>query len=188
MPSGDTNPPPGQIAAIVVSVVAAITFLIALAVAVRCFVVRRRRRQVVEPSRQQKYSVSPDSTISQAERGVGNERRDSVAESCHSSIWGDMGRSAVVPASTFSGDVLDSRLWPLPPGHSERYTFFSESSSTSVDDTLEIERWSMEDGDGGEVGRDYNPAIAIRRPDTRNRGRISSDSVWGMPEAGPIYG
>lgn len=145
---------------------------------------------MVEPTRNPKYEVSPDSTVSQAERGYANnaERRDSVAESLRSSIWGDIGCSAMAPASTFSGDVLDSRLWPLPPGHSERYTFFSESSSTSVDDTLEIERWSMEDEDRGQDIRNYNLATDVRKLETRDKGRISSDSVWGISEAGPARG
>lgn len=186
MPSTISGLTTGQIAAIVVSVVAGITLLISLAAGVRYFVIRRRRSQVVEPTRNQKYGASPDSTVSQAKRGCayGYGRRDSVAESLRSSIWGDIGCSAMEPVSTFSGDVLDSRLWPLPPGHSERYTFFSERSSTSVDDTLEIERWSMEDGDRDEVIREHNPTIIVRGSETRDRGRISSDSVWGISARG----
>ncbi|KAI0171690.1 hypothetical protein GGR52DRAFT_433720 [Hypoxylon sp. FL1284] len=181
MTSADGGLPPWQIA-VIVSVIVATSLLIVLAVGLRYFVVRRRRHQVVEPIREPKYSVTPDSTVSQAERGEANganESRASEAESHNSSIWGDMGRSAEVPASTFSADALDSRHWPLPPGHPERYTFFSESSSTTVDDRLEIQRWSTEESD--EVGRDDDVANATGRSETRNMGRTSSDSIWGMP-------
>ncbi|KAI1134291.1 hypothetical protein F5Y05DRAFT_237300 [Hypoxylon sp. FL0543] len=165
----------GQVTAIVASVISVTVFLVALFIAIRCFIVRRRQYSVEEiPKRD--LGVSPGSTITQTEQG-NNETRVSVADSNHSSIWGDPGRSAV-PASTFSGDVLDSRRWPLPPGHSERYTFFSERSSSSLDDTSETEHWRGESQVEDRTARDHKPATG------RGSGAESRcDSVWGISEA-----
>ncbi|KAI1087316.1 hypothetical protein F5B19DRAFT_476066, partial [Rostrohypoxylon terebratum] len=128
----------GQITAIIVSVVSVTVLLIAISIAVRCFVVRRRLCNIEElPKR--KLEMSSSGAESQTEQGYKTETRTSVAESTRSSIWGDMGHS-VVPTSV-NEDVWDSRHWPLPPGHSERYTFFSERSSTSLDGTSETEQW-----------------------------------------------
>ncbi|KAI1371741.1 hypothetical protein F4677DRAFT_284961 [Hypoxylon crocopeplum] len=177
MASPETGPNPKQIAAIVASVVSATVFLIAFSIAMRCYVVRKRQ-YYAEQQRQRNLGKSLGSTASQAERGDIGEGRVSAADTHRSSIWGDWGEAtrSVVPASTLSGDVLDSRLWPLPPGHSERYTFFSERSSITVDDTLETERWSVGSRDESEI-RDDDLARAESR---------SSDSVWGIPGAGTV--
>ncbi|OTA90077.1 hypothetical protein M434DRAFT_398238 [Hypoxylon sp. CO27-5] len=172
MPSAEQGLSKGQITAIIASVISVTVFIIAFSMAIRYFVVRRRQYCVEEiPKRD--LGVSPDSTIPQTEeQGSHDETRISIADSNRSSIWGDMGRS-VVPASTFSGDVLDSRLWPLPPGHSERYTFFSERSSSTIDDASEVNNWRGGSQDEScPTGRDYRTGAESR-----------CDSVWGISEA-----
>ncbi|KAI2602491.1 hypothetical protein GGR54DRAFT_624145 [Hypoxylon sp. NC1633] len=167
--SPEAGPNTRLIVAIVVSVLSATFSIIALSVAVRCYIVRRRRYiQQEKPN----PGMLPETATSQMEGTV------SVADTGHSSIWGDWGEAAhsIVPASSFSEDVWDSRLWPLPPGHSERYTFFSERSSTSVDDTLEIERWSVR-------SRDENEVMKVKDCDPSKAERESSGSIWGMPES-----
>ncbi|KAI0891319.1 hypothetical protein F4806DRAFT_309624 [Annulohypoxylon nitens] len=177
----------GQITAIIASVVSVTVLLIAISIAVRCFVVRRRLYNIEEiPKR--KLAISSSGAESQTERGYKSETRTSVAESTRSSIWGDMGLS-VVPTSV-NEDVWDSRHWPLPPGHSERYTFFSERSSTSLDGTLEAEQWrgGSLNGNGNHNtnaadatnSRDHNQAAAQRESGTESR----CDSIWGISEMG----
>ncbi|OTB04826.1 hypothetical protein M426DRAFT_320410 [Hypoxylon sp. CI-4A] len=168
MPTAGKGLNRGQIAALVVASVT--IFLIALSVAGWRFIVRRRQYCVEElPKRD--MGASPDGTVSQTERNITTETRQSI-DTSHSSIWGGMGRS-IVPASSFSDDVWDSRIWPLPPGHSERYTFFSERSSTTVDDTLEIERWSIH-------SQEYEEPTTARRLDRENR----CDGVRGISYIG----
>ncbi|KAI1447292.1 hypothetical protein F5Y02DRAFT_42584 [Annulohypoxylon stygium] len=177
----------GQITAIIASVVSVTVLLIAISIAVRCFVVRRRLYNIEEiPKR--KLAISSSGAESQTERGYKSETRTSVAESTRSSIWGDM-RLSVVPTSV-NEDVWDSRHWPLPPGHSERYTFFSERSSTSLDGTLEAEQWRGESlsGNGNHNtnaadatnSRDRNQAATQRESGTESR----CDSIWGISEMG----
>ncbi|KAI1406842.1 hypothetical protein F5Y13DRAFT_176229 [Hypoxylon sp. FL1857] len=178
MPPAENGLSEGQITAIIASVISVTAFLAVLAIAIRCFVVRRRQYSVEEiPKRD--LGVSPDSTISRT-GGQGNPdgSRISVADSNRSSIWGDIGRS-VVPASTFSGDVMDSRLWPLPPGHSERYTFFSERSSSTVDEMSETENWRDGSRDESWTARDPKSAATGRGSGVESR----CDSVWGISEA-----
>ncbi|KAI2468843.1 hypothetical protein F4781DRAFT_247720 [Annulohypoxylon bovei var. microspora] len=170
----------GQITAIIASVVSVTVILIAIFISVRCFVIRRRSYQIEElPKRN--LGRSSDDTESRTEQGCKSEIRTSVADSNRSSIWGDIGGS-VVPNS-LSDDVWDSRHWPLPPGHSERYTFFSERSSTSVDETLETEQRRG----GGQTEnwntrntRDHNPTATERESGTRSR----CDSIWGISDVG----
>ncbi|KAI1453155.1 hypothetical protein F4805DRAFT_385605 [Annulohypoxylon moriforme] len=167
----------GQITAIIASVVSVTVLLVAISIAVRCFVVRRRLYNIEElPKRN--LRMSPAGIVSQTEQGYKSATRTSVADSNRSSIWGDMGHS-VVPIP-LNDDVWDSRHWPLPPGHSERYTFFSERSSTSIDESLEIEQ----ERGGGQNGnldiQDRNQVITRRELATRSR----CDSIWGISEAG----
>ncbi|KAI1652851.1 hypothetical protein F4813DRAFT_289342 [Daldinia decipiens] len=174
MSSNEAGLSTGQIIAIVASTVTAATFLIAVLVAVRCYVIRRRqqRRDIKEiPKRE--IGTSSDSTVSQIEQGSTNEPRNSAADTIRSSIWGDTRGSVDVPASIFNSDedVWDSRQWPLPPGHSERYTFFSERSSITIDDTVENEQLGGGDHDGNMAGR-------------RSNMESRCDSIWGISEAG----
>ncbi|KAI0112324.1 hypothetical protein F4776DRAFT_350775 [Hypoxylon sp. NC0597] len=172
MPPAAQDLSEGQVTAIIASVISVTFFVVAISIAIRCFVVRRRQYCVEEiPKRD--LGVSPESTIPQiGEQGSHDETRISIADSNRSSIWGDMGHS-VVPASTFSGDVLDSRLWPLPPGHSERYTFFSERSSSTVDEESEMDHWRGGSQDEScPTGRGYRSGVESR-----------CDSVWGISEA-----
>ncbi|KAI1104825.1 hypothetical protein F4804DRAFT_306005 [Jackrogersella minutella] len=165
----------GQIAAIV-AVVSTVIFLIGLFIAMRCFVARRRQYYVEElPKRG--LGVSRADKESQTEQDYTNGTRTSVADSSRSSIWGDVGCS-VMPASSFSGDVWDSRLWPLPPGHSDRYTFFSERSSSTLDETLEVEHLSRDQGDGPWNERNHNAVVTRRESGAESR----CDSIWGISE------
>ncbi|KAI0131527.1 hypothetical protein F4814DRAFT_445666 [Daldinia grandis] len=176
MSSNEAGLSTGQIIAIVVSAVTAVTFLIATSVAVRCYVVRRRQRQQwrdIKEIPKRELKTSSDSTVSQIEQGSTDKLRDSVVGTIRSSIWGDTRDSVVVPSSTLNGDddVWDSRQWPLPPGHSERYTFFSERSSTTIDDTVETEQLSEGVHNGNMAGR-------------RSKMESRCDSIWGISEAG----
>ncbi|KAI8958285.1 hypothetical protein F5Y11DRAFT_44671 [Daldinia sp. FL1419] len=154
MSSSEASLSTGQIIAIAVSVAASGTFLITVPVVVRCYIVRRRWKQQQQPQHQynakeipkRELRVSSDNMTPQIERGSTNEPRTSATNTTRSSIWGET-RPSVVLASVVSddGDVWDSRRWPLPPGHSERYTFFSERSS--VDDTSEAEELGEVDKD-----------------------------------------
>ncbi|KAI1204476.1 uncharacterized protein F4807DRAFT_329979 [Annulohypoxylon truncatum] len=167
----------GQITAIIASVVSVTVLLIAISIAVRCFVVRRRLYNIEELPRR-KLGIPADGVESQKGQEYKSETRTSVAESNRSSIWGDIGLS-VVPTS-LNDDVWDSRHWPLPPGHSERYTFFSERSSTSIDETLEIEQWGRGGKNETRNTRDRNQVATERESGTRSR----CDSIWGISEAG----
>ena len=125
MSSNETGLSTGQIIAIIVSAVVAVTLLITLPVVIHRHMVRRRQRQHdIEKIPKQELKTSSDSIVSQKERDGTDESRISVVNTVRSSIWGHMNRP-VIPASIFDGDgdVWDSRQWPLPPGHSERYTF-----------------------------------------------------------------
>ncbi|KAI1471861.1 uncharacterized protein F4812DRAFT_455963 [Daldinia caldariorum] len=137
MSSSEPSLSTGRIIAIIASAVVAVTFLIVLPVAIRCCVIRRRQRQSdIEKIPNRELETPPsESTASHKERDDTDKSRTSVADTVQNSIWGDASRP-VIPASIFDGDgdVWDSRQWPLPPGHSERYTFFSERSSIAVDD------------------------------------------------------
>ncbi|KAI2611365.1 uncharacterized protein GGS25DRAFT_519671 [Hypoxylon fragiforme] len=163
---------------IVVTVVSAVAFLITLAFGLRCFVVQRRRYFAKQNQQKRNLRGSPGAIIPRS--GI-DEDRASVAGTRCSSIWGDCEAAAAAaarPTSTFSGDdVWDSKLWPLPPGHSERYTFFSERSSTSLDDDTLVmgERCSTDgqDEDGIKKGSEYVPKA----------GRESSGSIWGISDA-----
>ncbi|KAI2777595.1 hypothetical protein F4815DRAFT_448170 [Daldinia loculata] len=176
MSSNEASLSTGQIIAIVASTVTAVTFLIAVPVAVRCYVVRRRRQRDIKEIPKRDIGTSSDSTVSEIERGGTDEPRNSAADTTRSSIWGDTRGSVVVPTSIFNveDDVWDSRQWPLPPGHSERYTFFSERSSTTIDETSEIGQLGEEDHDGNMAGR-------------RSKMESRCDSIWGISEAGMAH-
>ncbi|KAI0846507.1 hypothetical protein F5Y00DRAFT_243778 [Daldinia vernicosa] len=175
MSSNETGLSTGQIIAIVASAVTVATFLIATLVAVRCY--RRQQRRDIKEIPKRELGTSSDSTVSQIEQGSTDEPRDSVSDTTRSSIWGDTRGSIVAPASIFNGDddVWDSRQWPLPPGHSERYTFFSERSSVTIDEIVEIEQL----GDG-----DHNGNTAGRRSNMESR----YDSIREISEVGMAHG
>ncbi|KAI1799196.1 hypothetical protein F4811DRAFT_124167 [Daldinia bambusicola] len=168
----------GRIIAIIVSAVVAVTFLIALPVAIRCCVIRRQQSQSdIEKIPKRELETPPsESTASHKERDDTDKPRTSAADTVQNSVWGDASRS-VIPASIFDGDgdIWDSRKWPLPPGHSERYTFFSERSSISVDDEMDIEQLG---------GRDHNGNYKTGK--MLERGSMC-ESIWGISEARIVH-
>ncbi|KAI1382901.1 uncharacterized protein F4822DRAFT_423012 [Hypoxylon trugodes] len=183
MSSMGTSLSPAQIAAIaaVVSVVVLITII---SIIVRYVIVRRREYDVEEiPKRE--LRVSPDSTISelsqakQAKEIHTNKIRVSVADTGRSSIWGDTGQ-CIAPTPSNKGDVWDSRRWPLPPGHPERYTFFSERSSTSLDEIPEMRQLDIGNRDENRIAENHTAEETRKEPETRER----CESVWGMPGIG----
>ncbi|KAI0880165.1 uncharacterized protein GGS22DRAFT_175685 [Annulohypoxylon maeteangense] len=166
----------GQITAIIASVVSVTVLIIVISIAVRCFVVRRRLYSIEElPKRN--LEISSAGKESRTEQGYKSETRTSVTESNRSSIWGVIGQS-IVPTSS-NDDVWDSRHWPLPPGHSERYTFFSERSSTSMDGISETEQWGGYQNENRNT-RDHDLAVIRRELGMRSR----CDSIWGISDAG----
>ncbi|KAI1479400.1 hypothetical protein F4774DRAFT_123979 [Daldinia eschscholtzii] len=176
MSSNETGLSTGQIIAIIVSAVVAVTLLIALPVVIHRHMVRRRQRQHdIEKIPKQELETASDSIVSRKERDGTDESRISVVNTVRSSIWGHMNRP-VIPASIFDGggDVWDSRQWPLPPGHSERYTFFSERSSMSADDDMDTEQLGEKDQDGNRTGR-------------RLEVGSKCESIWGIAEASKVH-
>ncbi|KAI0381700.1 hypothetical protein F5Y04DRAFT_66098 [Hypomontagnella monticulosa] len=190
-----------QIAAIVASITATVATIIGVTLTVRCWIIRRRKNGIQELQKRDSGVSTEAGTISQAERGQVNrvqaegngtradnrirggnninDGRISAADSSRSSIWGDTGRP-VVPPSILSGDVWDSRQWPLPPGHSERYTFFSERSSISTDDESDNEHARTETREESSRAREQNIAATRRGLNAESR----CESIWGLPEAG----
>ncbi|KAI5862227.1 hypothetical protein GGS23DRAFT_112446 [Durotheca rogersii] len=186
-PAPRASPNPVNVAAIAVSIALAVIFLVGLAIGVRCCIVRRRKAELeqqfdLEQQKKRELTASPDSTIYPTPRDVGVESRksvDSVADSQHSSIWGETAAPSIAPRSSIGGDVWDSRMWPLPPGHSERYTFFSETSSIVGEATSDIGRRSIESRDEEANENDRGSAAKENRPNTGDE--RGADSVARPP-------
>ncbi|KAI1078577.1 hypothetical protein F5B20DRAFT_207551 [Whalleya microplaca] len=166
---------PQQTTAIVASVVPVTVLLIILAALLRYLVIRRRQYQA-RLRQQGKLALS---SLNDELPRTETQPRTSTTDT-RSSLWGDAVR-VVIRRSSLSTDLLDSRLWPIPPGHpgwlassskrTRRLTFFRGTSTSTVDDTTEARRWSTSSQDGsGETGSGSD-----------------SGSVWGMPGTGRSY-
>ncbi|KAI1401229.1 hypothetical protein F4819DRAFT_334196 [Hypoxylon fuscum] len=180
MPPHEANLTPPQIAGIVISVVSAVSFFVVLAIAIRWYT--RWRRPYHAEQGQKRDSAAPLGDFTSP-----RERGDTESQRRSSSIWGDMGDATMRPASTLSSGALDSRHWPLPPGHLDRYTFFSDRSSTSVDDTLAVEPPRSGSRPDKGKGRASYLTVPGRGSNMGNRSESRVESIWGISEAAKAH-
>ncbi|KAI0010085.1 hypothetical protein F4779DRAFT_579239 [Xylariaceae sp. FL0662B] len=179
----DTSPPRAkrtsqQTTAIIASVVSVTAFLVILAALLRYFMIRRRQFRARQ-RQQRKLVLSP---LNNTETNTSSQPRNSTTDT-RSSIWGDAVR-VVIRRPSLGTDLLDHRLWPIPPGHpgwltsiprrNGRFTFFMGNSIATGDDIAESEQWSTNSQDGS--------------GNTETTSDSDSESVWGMPGTSRAHG
>ncbi|KAI0123553.1 hypothetical protein BJ170DRAFT_639582 [Xylariales sp. AK1849] len=131
MPAPDHLLDPSQITAIVAAIISSTVFIIIVAILLRCCVIRRRQRGTMQ---RQSLDTGPMAQV------------DPDPGSAYSYDTGSQQRKEIrIVIQPSISSQLNQDLWPSPPGHTERYTFFSGRSTTTEGEATTTDRgqWSV---------------------------------------------